>query len=108
MLDPSIPVEIPKKADEKYAMVSSMVYCLWKKSNDLEETSRRVDGFLRICKEFSSDFATMAIYSAYSTPDFTVKSFRTKMLYHSKYWNEWLATHKAAFKQYMSNMSQSI
>jgi len=56
-------IVLPSKSDRLYALCSAMNYLLWK-SEDNDETSRRINGFLRICIELPVDFSTMTMFSA--------------------------------------------
>jgi len=55
--------KMPSQADQKYAVASAAVYHLWN-GKDEEETKARLDGFCKILKKMSNDFAQSMIQSA--------------------------------------------
>ena len=60
MLDPTKPVNVPKEAQLTWAMVSTMVYHVWR-GKDAEESKALLDGFLRLVMNLPASFATMAV-----------------------------------------------
>lgn len=63
MTDPSLPISIPKEADRLYAMVSAMLYLLWR-GKDEEDEKKRLDGFFRVCMKLDASFGSMAVNAA--------------------------------------------
>ena len=59
LTNPKAKIDIPSKADAKYAFYSAMSYLLWNGKN-AKDDEKRVDGFYRILEVSSSDFATAA------------------------------------------------
>ena len=51
-------IDIPQKADLRYALCASIAYYVWRGQND-EERQKLLDGFYRISLELGSDFAAM-------------------------------------------------
>ncbi len=63
MRNPKAKINIPEQADQTYAMVSAMLYLLWRADDDKDQKAR-IDGFFRICLELPASFASMAIVAA--------------------------------------------
>ena len=72
MTNPELPIRIPKEADRLYAMVSAMLYLLWR-GVDEEDEKKRLDGFFRVCLKLDASFGSMAVKAAMlgnkKTPD---------------------------------------
>ena len=51
-------IDIPQKADLRYALCASVAYYVWRGQNE-EERQKLLDGFYRISLELGSDFAAM-------------------------------------------------
>ena len=72
MTNPELPIRIPKEADRLYAMVSAMLYLLWRGENE-EDEKKRLDGFFRVCLKLDASFGSMAVKAAMlgnkKTPD---------------------------------------
>ena len=66
MTNPKAEIKIPAEADRKYAMCASLAYLVWK-GKDAKDLENRINGFLRICIELTSDFAVMAMIAAKET-----------------------------------------
>lgn len=95
MTNPNSKIVIPDKADQKYAMCSSMVYLLWRGKDEVDENVR-IDGFYRICMELTSDFASMALLAACQAKDKDVVKARASKLLKHKRFSEWKKKHGAA------------
>ena len=63
MLDPSIEVKIPQKADLRYALCAGVAYYLWH-GTDEAESKALMDGFYRISLALTSDFAALLMTDA--------------------------------------------
>ncbi len=63
MRNPKAKITIPEQADQTYAMVSAMLYLLWKGTDEKDEAAR-INGFFRICLELPSSFSSMAVVAA--------------------------------------------
>jgi len=95
MTDPNSKIVIPKEADRKHALVSGMVYLLWRGRDEKDEKAR-LTGFYRICCELSSDFASMALLAAIQSKDKTETKKRAgKLLVHPMF-KKWKDLHGAA------------
>ena len=53
-----VPIEIPSKADLRYALCAGVAYYLWR-GKDEAESAALLDGFFNISLELGSDFAAM-------------------------------------------------
>lgn len=100
MTNPNSIINIPKEADRRYAMCSAMIYLLWKGKTEQDENDR-LTGFIRICTEMTSDFASMSMLAAMqgATPAET-NARSTKILANPLY-KTWLKKHKDAIVKYM-------
>ena len=63
MRNPDSKIVIPDQADQTYAMVSAMLYLLWR-GTDAKDEAARINGFFRICLELPSSFSSMAVVAA--------------------------------------------
>lgn len=63
MMYGKIPVKIPEKNDQLYAMCSSLIYMLWRGKDENDE-NRRLNGFFTILTEMPPEFVMMCIQSA--------------------------------------------
>lgn len=100
MLNPDKKITIPTKEDEKYAMVSSLIYLLWK-GKDEEDQNKRIDGFYRITMELPPDFASMAMISAIAGDNKNMKEQYTKALFYHPKNKEWSKKFGNAIKRRM-------
>ena len=95
MTDPNSKIVIPKQADRKHALVSGMVYLLWRGKDEKDEKAR-LNGFYRICCELESDFASMALLAAIQSKDKAETKKRAgKLLVHPMF-KKWKDLHGAA------------
>ena len=97
MLNPKAKVELPDEQDQKIAMISAMVYMVWKGKNE-EEENKLIEGFFRICTEFTSDFALMAMFNALDSDNIETKRARNKKFQNSKGYQLWKVKHHAALE----------
>lgn len=100
MTDPKAKINIPKEADRKYAMCSTMVYLLWRGKTKAEENDR-LNGFYRICCELTSDFAAMAIMGAIQGRDREEVKKRCSALITHPMFKEWKKHHTAVLNKYL-------
>ena len=100
MLNPDMKIKIPTKEDEKYAMVSSLIYLLWK-GKDEEDQNKRIDGFYRIAMELPPDFASMAMMSAIVGDNKNMKEQYVKALFYHPKNKEWSKKFGSAIKRRM-------
>jgi hypothetical protein len=101
MLNPDKTVEIPQRADQKYAICSAMVYHLWK-GRDNSRGKVLLDGFFRISLKLSSDFAAMAMIDAMHGPDPKKIDQYSKLLLEHPQYPHWQKKHGSALRKTMS------
>lgn len=63
MLDPDAEINIPDRADERYAMCSAVAYLLWNGKDEADEAAR-IEGMYRIVMKLPADFATLLVKNA--------------------------------------------
>ena len=101
MTNPAEPVSIPAKVDRKYAMCAAMAYYLWR-GKDKQESEALLDGFFRISKKLTSDFACMVMTDAMSgCGQLDAKEAATRLFYHRDY-KSWAEIHGKALKKHLS------
>jgi hypothetical protein len=101
MLSPAVPVEIPSKVDRKYAMCAAMAYYVWR-GKDSAAAAALLDGFFRISKKLTSDFACMVMTDAMSGGgQLTPAEAASRLFYHKDY-KEWAEIHGKAMKKHLS------
>ena len=87
-------IDIPKKADLRYAFCSGVIYYLWHGTND-EENATLLDGFFKISLELSSDFAAMMMIDAIKSSNDSKAAVK---LYTHDLFKEWEKKHGEHFK----------
>lgn len=94
-----IPISIPEKNDELYAMCSTMVYMLWRNEDTAEENTR-LAGFFSILEKIRPEFVMMCINGAKygSTPAIAAERAK-KLFYHPSYKN-CMARYKSLISKY--------
>lgn len=101
--DPSKDIIIPDSPDRKYALVSAMVYYLWK-AEDENDLNTRLTGFFKICMKLSNDFSAMAISDAMASEGRLSKKVSadkaSRILSHPLY-KEWAKSHGKVLKKYL-------
>ena len=101
MLSPAVSVEIPSKVDRKYAMCAAMAYYVWR-GKDSAAAAALLDGFFRISKKLTSDFACMVMTDAMSGGgQLTPAEAASRLFYHKDY-QEWAEIHGKAMKKHLS------
>lgn len=87
---------MPRRADQRYALCAAMVHHLW--SGPQQTLERRVDGFLSIGKQLTSDFAAMAMIDALGSAMVTDGDRAMLLLDHPDY-EVWTQIHGQAFRR---------
>ncbi len=101
MLHPERPLNIPDKADRKYALCSAAAYYVWRGRDD-DERRRLLDGFFRIAIALPGDFSAMLMTDAMLSDDADGKDkTRVEALYRHPSFKEWTAKHGIAFRKRM-------
>lgn len=98
MLNGNGKLTIPRRADQKYALCSNMVYHLWQ-SKDEKMRQKLLDGFFRISLKLSSDFATMALVDAMSGRDPGLTEQYSTYLISHKLYPEWKKIHGSTLQK---------
>lgn len=102
MLRRQVRVQIPGRADQRYALCAAMVHHLW--CRDLEaERARLLEGFFDIGEALSSDFAALAMADALDAADPQLAGERAEMIMQHPRFEQWTARHGAAFAQLWEN-----
>lgn len=99
MLDPNKKIKIPEHSAEKYALVSSMVYLLWK-GRDEEDQNKRIDGFYRISMDLPDDFAALAMTSALTGDNKSMTDLYVKSLFYHPMNKEWASKFGKALRRH--------
>ncbi len=98
MLSSDKVIKIPEKSDRRYALVSAMIYHLWR-GEDEDSTNRRLQGFFRICMELDSAFATMAMMSAMQGNDKITSDKACETLFRNPMYKGWADKHGSALRR---------
>ena len=91
MKDPQSKIVIPKEADRKNAMVSAMIYHLWRGKDEKEE-KLLVNGFFRICIELDAAFSAMAVQAGYAGTDRVPRDYAAKKMFECPLRSKWAKT----------------
>ena len=75
-----IPIKIPEKNDQLYAMCSSLIYILWRGSDEADE-KKRIDGFFKILSEMRPEWVMMCIQGAMHGRSEELSGISAKKLY---------------------------
>lgn len=97
MLEGRIPVSIPGRADQRYALCGALVHHLW--SGPEEGLRRRLEGFFRITLELPSDFAAMAMIDAAGADTPELAKRRSERLFGHPGFVSWSQRHGSAFAE---------
>lgn len=101
MRNPDAEVKIPQRADMKYALCSAVAYYVWR-GKDEAESKLLLDGFYRICKEMTSDFASMLMMDAMSGTQSVSREEACDRLFMHKDYKAWAEKHGKALKKHIS------
>ena len=100
MLDPSRPVTIPVKIDRKYAFCAGLAYFVWRGKSE-EESRELLNGFFRISRKLSSDFASMTMCDAMTGGGRIAEKEAAAKLFHHPDYEKWAATHGSAMRRHL-------
>lgn len=98
MMYGKVPFVFPAKNDEKHALCSTLIYLLWKATDEADQ-QKRLDGFFKMTMEMTSDFAAMCMIGALNGNGLKPKDYCTKALYNNKHFKEWRDVHGSALKK---------
>ena len=106
MLDPNRKIEIPSKADRKYAMCSAAAFYVWR-GKDAAEQKKLLDGFFRIALELPGDFSAMLMMDSMQSDaaDENDKR-RVKALYEHPAFKDWSRKHGLAMRKRMKGKAE--
>lgn len=94
MLDPTKPIRIPNKPDQRYALATAMPYWLWR-GKDEDESKLLLDGFFRISLMLPGTFAVVAMLDAMESGD----DSRAKILTEHPGFQQWNQLHGETFSK---------
>ena len=99
MLNPDMKLEIPTKADRKYALCSAAAFYVWR-GKSADEQKRLLDGFFRIAIALPGDFSAMLMTDALQSDDANeMDKQRQKKLFEHPSFKEWTAKHGLAMRK---------
>lgn len=94
-----VPVKIPEKNDQLYAMCSTMIYVLWRGKDD-EDEKNRLEGFFKILLEMRPEFVMMCINGAMHGQSEELTAVSAKKLYHHPLYRKCIDRYKALIGKY--------
>lgn len=98
MMYGKIPVKIPTKNDQRYALCSTLVYQLWR-STDKDDETKRIGGFFKIINELPPEFLMMCINSAILGADVNERMYRAGKLHDHPAYNTTLEHYTTLMKE---------
>lgn len=105
MLAGKAPIQIPERADQRYAFCSGLAHALWKglESDTLHEelAQKRLARFFEISQALSADFATLALMDAMQGDTETLQQTRTLALLSHPAFDIWSQQHGAVFHEHL-------
>lgn len=101
MTDPEKKISIPNKIDRKYAFCTALSYYVWRGADETESESL-LDGFFRISKELSSDFACMTMIDAMSGCGIISRKDAAAKLFRHPMYAQWSKVHGTAMKKHLA------
>lgn len=100
MLRGTHPIEIPERADQRYAFCSALAHHLWKGPSNQQQ--KRLERFFQISQALSSDFATLALLDALASDDDTERERRHQALLCHPAFEHWTQTHGSVFGRHLA------
>lgn len=98
MRDRNRAVDVPARADMKYALCSAAAYYVWR-GKDEKDTQQLLDGFFRICIALPSDFSSMLMLDAMAGTGQLSKKEACRRLFEHKAYREWANKHGEALRK---------
>lgn len=92
---------MPKRADQRYALCAALVHHLW--AGPEKELAKRIDGFLRIGLQMSSDFAAMAMIDALWSGSRQAQGLA--LLVEHPLYERWTERHGQAFQRHRTELA---
>ncbi len=100
MLDPQAEIEVPDRADLKYALCAAAAYHVWR-GRDEKESAAFLDGFYRLACALPSDFASMLMLDAMAGTKLLPKAEACGRLFRHPSYREWAEKHGAALRKHI-------
>ena len=101
MCNPDLKIEIPQRADMKYALCSAVANHVWRGKNDAD-SANRLDGFYRIATALPSDFASMLMMDAMAGTNAISKEEACDRLFLHKDYKAWSDKHGKALRKHIT------
>lgn len=99
------PIEIPERADQRYAFCSGLAHTLWRGMGDGDRQGdvlgKRLGRFFTISERLSSDFATLTLLDAMQGPDEATTQARTQALMGHEAFESWAQRHGRVFSEHL-------
>ena len=113
MLAGKAPIQIPERADQRYAFCSGLAHALWQglEEDALHEqkAQQHLARFFEISQALSADFATLALIDAMQGDTETLQQTRTLALLSHPAFDAWSQQHGAVFQeQLMAQMGIAL
>lgn len=93
------PIQVPARADQRFAFCSSLAHHLWKGPDNQQQ--KRLDQFFRISEALSSDFATLALLDATAAGGDALKEQKAMEVFCHPAFEDWSKRHGNVFSQHM-------
>lgn len=103
MLIGECPVQIPERADQRFAFCSSLAHHLWK--GPANQQQKRLDHFFKIGQELSSDFATLALLDAMAVEGGDRQEQKTMAIFCHASFEQWSKKHGKVFNQHLEKVA---
>lgn len=100
MLRGECPIQIPERADQRFAFTSALAHHLWKGPANLQ--SKRLERFFQVSLKLSSDFATLALLDATAADNDTQRSERHSALFCHPLFEQWTHHHGSVFGRHLA------
>lgn len=99
MMYGKIPVKIPEKNDQLYAMCSTLIYVLWRGADEADE-KKRLNGFFKILSEMRPEFVMMTINGAIHGRSEDLSPSSAKKLYTHPMYEKCIGKYKTLLGKY--------
>jgi len=100
MLRGDCPIQVPERADQRFAFCSALAHHLW--SGPPNQKEKRLERFFKISEALSSDFATLALLDAVASEDDAEREHRQQALLCHPAFEHWTQTHGPVFGRHLA------
>lgn len=100
MMYGKVPIKIPEKTDQLYAMCSTLVYVLWRGKDEKDEDAR-LNGFFKIVSEMRPEFVMMCIQSAMKGVSEDKSTYCAKKIYYHPMYRKCLDKYNKLISKHM-------